>query len=106
MRYDKVRYGYILGLLVPAFGLVAYALVVSNFLKPHFSFEYVLKHVIFGVRSNISRALTISLFANIGVFFLLDRWKMLKAMRGVVGALMTYGMVIVVLWLLWGRDFT
>ncbi len=45
------------------------------------------------------------MLADAGLFFAFDRWRMLKAMRGVIGAMLTYGAVIVLLLLLWERDF-
>jgi hypothetical protein len=105
MRFDTVRFGYILGLLVPAVGLLAYCTFVVTVLRPDLELDFLLRRMLFGIRSNIAPTLSLSLLADVVLFFAFDRKRMLKAMRGVVGAMLTYGAAIVLLILLWGRSF-
>lgn len=105
MRFDTVRFGLILGLLVPALGVLGYAIMISTAIRPGLELDYVIKHMLFGIRGNIAPTLSLSLLADVVLFFFFDRKRMLKAMRGVIGAMFAYGAVIVLLILLWGRDF-
>lgn len=105
MRFDNVRFGYLLGLAAPALGLLAYATLIATSIRPELELGFVLRNMLLGIRGNIAPTLSLSLLADVVLFFVFDRRRMLKAMRGVVGALLTYGAVIVLLLLLWGRDF-
>lgn len=105
MRFDQVRFGYLLGLVVPALGVFLYAVMIAMSIRPELELGFVVKNMLFGVRANIAPTLSLSLLADVALFFFFDRKRMLKAMRGVIGAMLTYGAVIVLLLLLWGRDF-
>ncbi|HMN06722.1 MAG TPA: hypothetical protein PKD45_13455 [Flavobacteriales bacterium] len=105
MRFDQVRYGFLLGLVVPALGVLGYATLIATSLRPELELGFVIKHMLFGIKGNIAPTLSLSLLADVVLFFYLDRKRMLKAMRGVVGAMLAYGAVIVLLLLLWGRSF-
>lgn len=105
MRFDTVRLGFILGLLAPALGVLGYALMISTSIHPGMGLGHVIKNMLFGIRGNIAPTLSLSLIADVVLFFFFDRKRMLKAMRGVIGAMFAYGAVIVLLILLWGRDF-
>jgi hypothetical protein len=84
MRWNSLATGLLLGLLAPVVGFVIYATM------------YV-KDLFIGTREYQSPVLSISLIANLALFFLLDRWDLYKAMRGVIMATMIYGLVIVLL---------
>ncbi len=105
MRFDQVRTGLILGLLAPAVGLLLYSVFAVTVLRPELELGFLLKRMLFGIRGNIAPTLSLSLLADVVLFFWLDRKRMLKAMRGVIGAMFVYGAAIVLLLLLWGRDF-
>ncbi|HRN37295.1 MAG TPA: hypothetical protein PLV70_11155 [Flavobacteriales bacterium] len=105
MRFDKVAYGYILGIITPIAGLLAYSAFAVTVLRPELELDFLLREMLFGIRGNIAPTLSLSVLADAGLFFAFDRWRMLKAMRGVIGAMLTYGAVIVLLLLLWERDF-
>lgn len=105
MRFDQVRFGFLLGLVVPALGLLGYATLIATSLRPELELGFVIKNMLLGIRANIAPTLSLSLLADVVLFFIFDRMRMLKAMRGVIGAMLTYGVVIVLLLLLWGRDF-
>ncbi|MCO6481321.1 MAG: hypothetical protein J5I62_00870 [Flavobacteriales bacterium] len=105
MRFDQVRFGFLLGLVVPALGLLGYATLIATSLRPELELGFVIRNMLLGIRANIAPTLSLSLLADVVLFFIFDRMRMLKAMRGVIGAMLTYGVVIVLLLLLWGRDF-
>lgn len=105
MRFDKVGFGYALGIIVPIAGLLGYCAFAVTVLRPELEFNFLLRNMLFGIKGNIAPTLSLSLLADVVLFFALDRRRMLKAMRGVIGAMLTYGAVIVLLLLLWGRDF-
>ncbi|MBP8822947.1 MAG: hypothetical protein KBH07_04845 [Flavobacteriales bacterium] len=105
MRFDQVWFGYVLGLVAPLAGLLGYSAFAVTVLRPELELDFLLRNMLFGIRGNIAPALSLSLLADVVLFFALDRGRMLKAMRGVIGAMLTYGAVIVLLLLLWGRDF-
>ncbi len=105
MRYDKVWIGYVLGLVAPLAGLLGYCAFAVTVLRPELEMEFLLRNTLFGIRGNVAPTLSLSLLADVVLFFALDRKRLLRAMRGVIGAMLTYGAVIVLLLLLWGRDF-
>lgn len=106
MRFDKPAFGFLLGLLAPMAGLLAYSVFAVTVLRPELELDFLLRRMLFGIRGNIAPVLSLSLLADVVLFFVLDRRRMLKAMRGVIGAMLLYGAVIVLLLLLWGRSFT
>lgn len=105
MRYNNVRTGFLTGLVMPLLGLFLYALFTVTVSHPGWELGFFLKHVVFGIRGNIAPVLSLSLLADVVLFFAFDHKRMLLAMRGVIGAMLAYGAVIVLLLLLWGRDF-
>ena len=105
MRFDTVRYGAILGLLIPLIGLLGYSVFVVTVLRPQLELGFFLNNMIFGIRGNIAPTLSLSLLSDVVLFFWFDHRRMLKAMRGVIGAMLVYGVVIVVLQLIWGSNF-
>lgn len=106
MRFDNVRTGFLAGIVAPAIGLLLYSLFAVTVLRPELELDFLLWRMLFGIRGNIAPVLSLSLLADVVLFFAFDQKRMLKAMRGVVGAMLAYGAVIVLLLLLWGRDFT
>ncbi|MEO8733146.1 MAG: hypothetical protein ABI373_02320 [Flavobacteriales bacterium] len=105
MRSDNVRFGLIMGILIPLIGLLGYSIFVVTVLRPQLELGFFLNNMIFGIRGNIAPTLSLSLLADVVLFFWFDHRRMLKAMRGVIGAMLVYGVVIVVLLLIWGRNF-
>lgn len=105
MRFDNVRTGVIAGLIVPLIGLFLYSVFIVTVLRPELELGFFLRGMVFGIRGNIAPVLSLSLLADVVLFFAFDQRRMLKAMRGVIGAMFAYGAVIVLLLLLWGRDF-
>jgi hypothetical protein len=97
MRLDRYWFGLVTGLVAPVIGLWLYALLITTSILRQLTAMEFLRGTIFGIKSNLAPAVSISLFASVGLFFLYDRKDMHKAMRGIVASLFVYGIVIVVL---------
>lgn len=106
MRFDQVRTGLVAGLIAPLLGLFLYSVLTITVFHPQLELGFFLRGMVFGIKGNIAPVLSLSLLADVVLFFAFDQKRMLKAMRGVIGAMLVYGAVIVLLLLLWGRDFT
>lgn len=105
MGADRFWIGLLAGLVAPVFGMLLYALIITTSVWTELSVWDFLRTTIFGMKSNIAPAVSISLFANVGLFFLFDRRRMFKAMRGILASMFIYGIVILVLLIQWGREF-
>lgn len=98
MRLDSTAAGVVLGLLAPVLGFFAYGAIHVNLIRPHLDIGFFIHDLFLGTKAFQSPILSLSLIANLGLFFLLDRFDMHKAMKGVITATFTYGVVIVALW--------
>ena len=105
MRFDTLRTGVIAGLIAPMLGLLLYSMLTVTVFRPELELGFFLRGMVFGIRGNIAPILSLCLLADVALFFAFDKQRMMKAMRGVIGAMFVYGAVIVLLLLLWGRDF-
>jgi len=103
MRGDHVWAGFLAGLAAPIIGLYLYAVIVTLSAWRQLSALDFLRTTILGVRSNIAPVLSISLFASVGLFFLLDRRGMHRAMRGVIASMFIYGIAILIALFQWGK---
>jgi hypothetical protein len=104
MRGDKLWVGLALGLVAPAIGFLIYCLLITQLIRREMTLSYFMFDMVMGLRRNLAPALSLSLFADVGLFFLLDRRDMHRAMRGVIGAMLFYGVLIVIAIILWGRE--
>jgi hypothetical protein len=84
-------------MVVPVLGFFAYALIYTNIIRPFMDMETFVHELFLGTRRFQAPILSLSLLANLGLFFLLDRFDKPKAMRGVILATFIYGAAIVVL---------
>ncbi|MFZ1333563.1 MAG: hypothetical protein WAR83_15320 [Flavobacteriales bacterium] len=100
MPSDSERLGLISGLLVPVLGFVIYAFLYVTGIRPHLTFSYFVNDLFLGTRTYQSPILSLSLIANLPLFFWFDRNEMQKAMRGVILASFVYAVIIVALWLI------
>lgn len=98
MRLDSVATGVVLGLLVPVLGFFLYGWIHTTLIRPHLDLQFFIHDLFLGTRRFQAPILSLSLIANLGLFFLLDRFALAKAMRGVLTATFIYGVAIVVLW--------
>jgi hypothetical protein len=97
MRWDSVGVGALLGLIAPLLGFFGYAAMYVGAIRPHVDLPFFIHDMFLGTREFQAPVLTLSLFANLALFFALDRWRQYKAMRGVITATFLYAVVIVLL---------
>lgn len=98
MRWDSVPMGIVLGLIVPVLGFFIYGYIHTTLVRPHLDLQYYIHDLFLGTRQFQAPILSLSLIANLAVFFMFNRWKMAETMRGILIATFIYGIVIVVLW--------
>ena len=97
MRWDSLGAGVLLGLVAPLLGFFGYAAIYVGAIRPHLDIPFFVNDLFLGTREYQAPVLTLSLFANLALFFTLDRWSLYKAMRGVIGATFVYAVAIVLL---------
>ncbi|MBL7981896.1 MAG: hypothetical protein JNL52_08825 [Flavobacteriales bacterium] len=97
MRLDSQATGVLLGLFAPLIGFMVYATMYVTAIRPHLDLPFFINDLFLGTREYQAPVLSLSLVANLALFFLLDRWDLYKAMRGVILATMIYGLLIVLL---------
>lgn len=98
MRSDSQAIGLIGGLLAPIGGFFLYGLLYVTVIRPHLSLNEFVYDLFFGTREYQSPILSLSLIANLPLFFWFDRRDRHKAMRGVILACFIYGVAIIALW--------
>lgn len=98
MRSDSQVLGIITGLLAPILGFFLYGLIYVTAIRPHLELREFVYDLFFGTREYQSPILSLSLIANLPLFFWFDRRDRHKSMRGVILASFAYGIAIVVLW--------
>lgn len=99
MRWDSLATGIVAGLLLPVAGFFIYGLIYTNVIRPHLDLAWYVHDLFFGTRRYQAPILSLSLIANLPVFFLFDRLDMPRAMRGMITATFIYAVAIVVLWM-------
>lgn len=97
MTSDSVRLGVVLGLFAPVLGFLGYATMYVTSIRPHQELSWFINDLFLGTREYQAPVLSLSLLANLALFFLFDRLDRPKAMRGVIGATFVYAVAIVVL---------
>lgn len=97
MPSDSVRLGVILGLLAPVLGFFGYAAIYVTGIRPHLDLAWFVNDLFIGTRRYQAPVLSLSLIANLALFFWFDRVDRPLAMRGVIGATFVYAVAIVVL---------
>lgn len=98
MRWDSVPVGVLLGLIVPVLGFFIYGYIHTTAIRPHLDLQYYIHDLFLGTRQFQAPILSLSLIANLAVFFLFNKLDRPKTMRGILIATFIYGIVIVVLW--------
>lgn len=97
MRGDSVPLGFILGLLAPALGFLGYGALYVTAIRPFYDMHWFINDLFLGTPEYRAPVLSLSLIADAVLFFLLDRYDRHRTMRGVIGAMLLYGIVITVL---------
>ena len=94
---DSVPLGFILGLLFPVLGFFGYGGIYVTAIRPHHDFHWFVYDLFLDTSEFQPRVASLSLIADAVLFFILDRLDMQKAMRGVIAAMMVYGVYIIVM---------
>jgi hypothetical protein len=97
MRSDSLALGVVGGLLMPVAGFFLYATMYVTAIRPQHELSYFINDLFLGTRVYQAPVLSISLLANLALFFLFDRFGMVKSMRGVIISTFIYGIAIVAL---------
>ena len=87
--------GFIMGMVAPVLGVLGYGLIYTTAIRPMFVMQWFLVDMFFGTLKYTSSILSISLIADAFLFFWFDRKDRYASMRGVILAMLTYGLVIV-----------
>ena len=95
MSWDSRLTGFILGVLAPVLGFLAYAGIYVTAIRPHHDLAWFVNDLFLGTPEYRPRVVSLSLIADAALFFLFDRKDMHRAMRGVILAMMAYGLYIV-----------
>jgi hypothetical protein len=94
-KFDHKLLGVVLGLLGPFLGFLLYGLYYSwefNSTLSHF-----INNVFLGTKSYQSPIISLSLIADLGIFFLALKWKLNTTAKGVVYALLIYVPIVIYL---------
>ncbi|MFZ1692742.1 MAG: hypothetical protein WAT74_06055 [Flavobacteriales bacterium] len=95
MKWDSRITGFILGMLAPLLGFAAYGGIYVTAIRPHHDFHWFVNDLFLSTATFRPRIVSLSLIADAALFFLFDRKDMHQAMRGVIMAMMAYGLYIV-----------
>ena len=95
MRWDSIPVGFVLGLLAPVLGFFAYGAMYVTAIRPWYDINWFVNDLFLGTPEFRTRIMSISLIADAFLFFLFDRMDKHKAMRGVILAMLAYGLYIV-----------
>ncbi len=97
MRWDSRGVGFVLGMLAPLLGFAAYGGIYVTAIRPHHDFHWFVYDLFLDTSEFQPRVASLSLIADAVLFFILDRLDMQKPMRGVIAAMMVYGVYIIVM---------
>jgi hypothetical protein len=95
MEWNSRRTGFILGMLAPLAGFLIYGSIYTNAIRPMYDMAWFVKDLFLGTMEYRTRIVSLSLVADAFLFFALDRRDMHKSMRGVIQAMLVYGVLIV-----------
>lgn len=96
MRADRFSTGFVLGMIMPVLGFFGYAGIYVTAIRPQYDLHWFVNDLFLGTREFRAPVLSLSLIADAFLFFLLDRYDLYQAMRGVIGAMLVHGAVIVI----------
>ncbi len=96
MNWDSRAVGFILGVLAPVLGFLAYAGLYVTAIRPHHDLGWFVNDLFIGTLAYRPRVVSLSLIADAALFFVFDRKDMHRAMRGVIMAMLLYGAYIVI----------
>ncbi len=93
---DRFGTGLILGLLAPVLGFLAYGLIYTTAIRPWLDMRFFVQDMFLGTAQYRAPILSLSLIADAFLFFWFDRRARYQAMRGVIGAMLLYAVVIII----------
>lgn len=94
-RFDKVSFGFLIGLFAPLLGFVLYGVFWSYYFQKTFS--YFVNDIFLGVSTFQSSIVTLSLLMMLAPFFAFIRTDRYRSARGVLAALFIYVPVVLYL---------
>lgn len=92
---DRTVVGFLLGLIFPVFGFFAYGGIYVTAIRPHHDIDWFVNDLFLGTDVYRTQIISLSLIADAFLFFLFDRMRQLKAMRGVIIAMLVYALYVV-----------
>lgn len=95
MRWDSAVLGFILGLLAPVLGFLAYGGMYVTAIRPWYDMDWFVNDLFLGTPEFRPRIVSLSLIADAFLFFLFDRLGKPRTMRGVIMAMLAYALYIV-----------
>lgn len=96
MANKAQRKGFLLGLLAPVLGFFLYGLIYTNAIRPWLDLRFFVQDMFLRTPEYRSPILSLSLIADAFLFFWFDRTDRHDEMRGVIAAMLVYGVVIVI----------
>lgn len=93
---DRFGTGLILGLLAPVLGFLLYGLIYTTAIRPWLDMRFFVEDMFLGTAEYRAPILSLSLIADAFLFFWFDRRSRYQAMRGVIGAMLLYAVVIII----------
>jgi hypothetical protein len=94
MRWDSIGAGFACGMLAPVLGFFGYAGLYVTAIRPHHDLHWFVHDLFIGTPIFRPRVVSLSLIADAFLFFLFDRFDRHRAMRGVILAMVAYGVYI------------
>lgn len=95
MRIDRLGIGFVFGLIFPVFGFFGYGLIYTTGIRPHHDMNWFVNDLFLGTSEYRTQIVSLSLIADAMLFFVLDRFRLQRAMKGVIAAMIAYGLYIV-----------
>jgi len=87
-RYDQTLSGVISGIILPLIAFTVFYLTTAKGLTPG---EYIHRISILG---NFPQILSVSVFSNIIIFLIFNRFDMLRAAKGVLGVTIIWAFIV------------
>jgi len=87
-KYDKTIAGVVSGIILPLVAFTVFYLATADGLSPEKYFKRI------SDLGNITQIMSVSVFSNIIIFLIFNRFDMLRASRGVLGVTIIWAFVV------------
>ncbi len=87
-RFNNALAGVISGLVIPVIAFIVFFLITRHGLSFSFYFKKIAD------AGNITEIMSVSVFANIIIFLIFNRFDMLRASKGVLGITIAWALVV------------